>query len=179
MLLILPQLLCTLLAVRGCPWTSNGACGCQQSNSYGPHGEKEPAHLPFSPALLGTPPSLFWALPQPLHLNIHSMKMFWTQLAQRDKSNSYASPKRLLKVQLQQTGLSGELEARLCSALFPSSRDWRLFSEEQENKHPTLKCTFQEVTLQILPFTELLSPKLCGTAPIKRQNPHGDTSLVH
>lgn len=121
--------------------------------------------------LLVTPPSLFWGLPQPLHLNTRSMKMFWMCLAHWDKSNSYTSPECLLKVQLQQTGLSGELEAGLCSALFPSSRDWRLFSKDQENKHPTLKCTFQEVTLQILPFTELLSPEALQRCTFQQAKP--------
>lgn len=110
MLLILPQLLCTFFAVGGCPWISNGVCGCQQSNSYGPHGEKEPTHPPLTPA----PPRH----PGPLYLSTHLTKMFWMPSAQWDKSYSYASP----KVRLQWTRLSGELKARFCSCPFPKQQ---------------------------------------------------------
>lgn len=130
--------------------------------------------------LLVTPPSLFWGLPQPLHLNTRSMKMFWMCLAHWDKSNSYTSPECLLKVQLQQTGLSGELEAGLCSALFPSSRDQRLFSKEQRKQTPNPKMHF--------PRSHPADPSLYRT-PVPRgsaalhlptgKTPMGTTSLVH
>lgn len=116
------------------------ACGCQQSSPCSPPGEEGPAHLPSTPAPLGA----------------HKTKMLWMRLAQWDKSCPYAASS---KYGCNEEGSVVSWTPGSAPALFPSSRDQRLFIEKQEKNHPILKCPFQKVTLQTFPFMKALSSK--------------------